>query len=276
MKPKLTERLPLIYLGVGTALTIVLWLLRPAAGEGLSGVTALFFWALHVAIVLPLLYGAQELLGKLSYLDRLSPISATVVAGILGSVAFTPFAVGLDALFAAPNDSEDTGPIWQLWTSEFGSFVFPISLVWVLLNARALSRLSVPRLLADEEMTTAVDPEISEDEREFWSRMPKPLGKNIVAVSAELHYLRVYTTLGDTLILFGFGRSLEVLQRFDGMQIHRSHWVALPHVADLVRNGGSLRARLSNDIELSVSRANAKALKDRLAGQTEKELAAMT
>ena len=40
--------------------------------------------------------------------------------------------------------------------------------------------------------------------------------------------------------------------------------MAVDHVKDLVRDGGSLRAKLTNDIALPVSRANAKALKVRV------------
>ncbi len=267
------NKLPWIYAGVGAVLTLILWLLRPAAAEGLTATTSFVFWALHVAIALPLLYGAQELLGRARVLDRFSPISLTVTAGALGALAFTPFAIGLDALFAAPNDSEDTGPVLKMWAGEFAAFVFPITLVWILLNARALSKLSVPQMIVDDSSGGEPSLEVSDDEREFWTRMPKPLGRNIVAVSAELHYLRVYTTLGDTLILFGFGRSLDVLQRFDGIQIHRSHWVAIDHVTDLVRDGGSLRAKLTNDIDLPVSRANAKALNERVDEQRAEGLA---
>ena len=160
------------------------------------------FWALHVAIALPLLYGAQELLGRVRCTGSVFTNFANGHGRrLLGQSPLPHLQLALDALFAAPNDSEDTGPVLQLWVSEFASFVFPVMLVWVLLNARALSKLSVPHMNVDDGSSDEARMEISDDEREFWSRMPKPLGRNIVAVSAELHYLRVYTTLGDTLIL---------------------------------------------------------------------------
>lgn len=264
MQSLFSNRLPLIYVGVGALLTLVLLLLEPSSAQGITGFASVLFWALHVAIILPILYAAQEGLGRLSLFDRLPPITLTVIAAILGAAVFTPFAIGLDALFSAPNDSEDTGSIWSRLAGEYASFVSPIALVWVLLNARALSQLSVARLSEEEPDQSEPDVEMTEDEREFWSRMPVSLGKDIVAVSAELHYLRVHTPKGDTLILFGFGRSLEVLQRFAGLQIHRSHWVAIDHVAELEREGANLTCRLDNGLVLPVSRKNAKPLKERV------------
>ena len=49
----------------------------------------------------------------------------------------------------------------------------------------------------------------------------------------------------------------------DGMQVHRSHWVAATAVARMVRRGGRVFLKLTNGAEVPVSRTFAPALKDK-------------
>ena len=83
-------------------------------------------------------------------------------------------------------------------------------------------------------------------------------------MSSELHYLRIYTAKGDTLILHAFGRALDHLAHVDGMRIHRSHWVATDHIEAIRRDGEKVMCLQDNGIELPVSRPYRSELRSRL------------
>jgi len=86
------------------------------------------------------------------------------------------------------------------------------------------------------------------------SRLPRRIGTDIVAISAELHYLRVYTLTGDALILMSFGRAIEALGVIPGQAVHRSHWIALAHVVAVESDGDRVICRLDTGLDLPVSR----------------------
>jgi hypothetical protein len=246
---------------LGVTLSLALWSLTPAAADGIEGARALLFWSLHVLVLLPLFYGAQAIVLWLPFQKRLVPVLSLVLSGIVGSIMFTPFAMAIDAFFGAPNDVADAGPLLVRAFGEFLNFAVPVTLIWILINTRQLSRLSVARLKASPVKDR---PELAADEMEFWSQVPAALGYDLVALSAEQHYVRVHTVKGDTLILFAFRRAIAAVARFEGMQIHRSHWVRLSHVADLSGTTRDLRCRLSTGEVLPVSRGNAAVLRERL------------
>ncbi len=88
----------------------------------------------------------------------------------------------------------------------------------------------------------------------FLDRLPSELGRNVLAVEAQEHYVRVYTDLGDDLVLCRFGDVVRDLNALGlGMQVHRSYWVSERAIKDVQRAGKSYRLTLSNDLEVPVS-----------------------
>jgi len=83
----------------------------------------------------------------------------------------------------------------------------------------------------------------------------------ILALSAEDHYLRVYTAAGETLILMRLYDAIAELDGIEGSQIHRSWWVAKDAVRDVVRGDGKVDLVLASGLRAPVSRRYQKALK---------------
>jgi DNA-binding LytR/AlgR family response regulator len=82
------------------------------------------------------------------------------------------------------------------------------------------------------------------------------LGRELVMLSAELHYLRVKTTRGEALILYSFGQAMAELAASDkGIQVHRSHWVARTHVAGVRREEGRMHCVLLSGATVPVARS---------------------
>jgi hypothetical protein len=84
----------------------------------------------------------------------------------------------------------------------------------------------------------------------------------IYAVSAEDHYLRVHTSAGETMILMRLADAIRELTALEGLQPHRSWWVARQGLADVSRGDGRVTLKLKSGVEAPVSRANLKLLKD--------------
>ncbi|WP_286828258.1 MULTISPECIES: LytTR family DNA-binding domain-containing protein [Kordiimonas] len=85
------------------------------------------------------------------------------------------------------------------------------------------------------------------------------------AITSEQHYLRIYTEHGDDLILMRFSDALETLEAHDGIQIHRSHWVARAGIDKTDKDtGGKLFIVLKNGIKFPVSRPNQSLVKQYL------------
>ncbi|MCZ8234397.1 MAG: LytTR family DNA-binding domain-containing protein [Inhella sp.] len=67
------------------------------------------------------------------------------------------------------------------------------------------------------------------------AQLPARLGRDIVHLESQQHYLRVVTTRGEHLLLHGLGTAMAELaaRGISGAQIHRSVWVAWAHVEKL-------------------------------------------
>lgn len=109
------------------------------------------------------------------------------------------------------------------------------------------------------------------DKREppFFARIPARLGRDLLALEMEDHYVRVHTAEGSDLILMRLRDAIADLAGLDGMQVHRSHWVAAAALAGVERKpDGKLVLILRNGLRVPVSRSYAAAV--RAAGWVEK------
>lgn len=103
----------------------------------------------------------------------------------------------------------------------------------------------------------------------FLDRIPPRLGRDLLALAMEDHYVRVHTSAGSDLILMRLRDAVAELTGVDGLQVHRSHWVAAAAVAAVERRpDGKLTLRLTNGLCVPVSRNCAPAV--RAAGWAER------
>ena len=96
----------------------------------------------------------------------------------------------------------------------------------------------------------------------LFDQLPAELGSAIIALEMEDHYLRVHTVLGSALVLMRLRDGIALLGDLEGMQVHRSWWVARGAVEEVVRDGRNIRLKLPRGLEAPVARANVAALRD--------------
>lgn len=88
----------------------------------------------------------------------------------------------------------------------------------------------------------------------FLQRIPAKLGRDLLAIETEDHYLRIHTKLGSDLILLRLSDALGELEGLEGAQVHRTFWVARHSVARVERDGRKASLFLANGLEVPVSR----------------------
>lgn len=229
---------------------------------------------------------AQIYLGRIALFARLPPLALIMFVGVMGAFLFAIFnllvldkVVFLTGGLMDPEPLSFYGLMEELRDSGAKSVLF-----WVLLNSPRLiiiAQQTDPDVV-DQQPTPDVEPVLADatDQSveaggpllDLLSRLPRRIGTDIVAVSADLHYLRVYTTAGEALILMSFGRAVEALSVIPGHRVHRSHWVALAHVLSLDSDGDRVLCRLKNGLELPVSRTYRTKLRATLATRYEQRL----
>ena len=88
----------------------------------------------------------------------------------------------------------------------------------------------------------------------FMRRIPKHLGRELLCLAMEDHYLRVHTALGSDMILCRMRDAVAELAPMEGLQVHRSYWIARSAVREIIRDGDKLVLALTNGMRVPVSR----------------------
>jgi hypothetical protein len=146
---------------------------------------------------------------------------------------------------------------------ESGAFIQLYAEVWLigfLVNA-LFTHLLRERVVAEPQAPapTAVV-ETSPKPAPFLDRLPPGFGA-VLALKGEDHYVRAIAAARDTLILLRLRDAIAELPGVDGLQVHRSWWVARAAVANVRRDGRAAIITLTNQAEVPVSRENVAALK---------------
>ncbi|WP_298377371.1 LytTR family DNA-binding domain-containing protein [Azospirillum sp.] len=144
--------------------------------------------------------------------------------------------------------------------------------IWLELRRHGLIDASptAPSTVAPPAVAPESAPASGPDAAPFLDRIPPRLGRDLLALEMEDHYVRVHTQLGSDLILLRLRDAIAELSGIDGLQVHRSHWVAASAVATAERNAdGKLTLILTDGRRVPVSRSYNAAV--RAAGWAERD-----
>lgn len=169
------------------------------------------------------------------------PLPVIVVSGGIVASLLTTFQVmGLEALLR-PVSSVDF---------DFANLYLSVLLLTVILSSvfvGPFKRFTVsPELLGEQEQ---------EKDIPFLRRIPADLGQDLLCLEMEDHYVRIHTSAGNDLILMRLRDAIAELEDFDGLQVHRSFWVACRAVVKTERKGDGAVLHLSNGLQIPVSRS---------------------
>ncbi len=259
---------------VGAVLVVLFVFIKPEATAGYGFFERLLFWTVHIGLGLGSLLLASKLLRPT--LGRAMPMTAAIlVTGLAGAALLAPVYTLLEHLAPAglvgePDSWLDTfaanGPL-QSVIVEFLEVTPVFMAAWFVVNlplllARPVFSTRPPDSPGDPDGGNTASgqfdelPPTDDDPREqFFALIPRALGRDIVAVSSDMHYLHVHTTVGKCMVL-GTIRDVATLLDNAGLLVHRSHWVAHAHVQRIVKRGSAWACLMSNDLKIPISRRN--------------------
>lgn len=94
-------------------------------------------------------------------------------------------------------------------------------------------------------------------------RLPVHLrSADIFAITSEDHYVRIYTSNGDAMVLMRLSDAIKEAAPLTGLSPHRSWWVAEGGVKAVKRQDGKSIITLKNDVIVPVSRTGAKHVRE--------------
>lgn len=112
----------------------------------------------------------------------------------------------------------------------------------------------------DIERASSPKPESDDDGRQpvlhgLLLRLPPAIGRDVVALQAEDHYVRVHTRLGNVLMHGSLSEAIADVERsgIAGQRTHRSWWIAHHVVVTRVQRGRHVFLELINGVEAPVS-----------------------
>jgi len=85
---------------------------------------------------------------------------------------------------------------------------------------------------------------------------------NIIRLNMRDHYVEVFSDQGTELIHMRFSEAVDALTDLNGMQVHRSHWVNLSNIKDVINTKGRAFFIMSDGAQVPISRSKQKMLRE--------------
>jgi hypothetical protein len=235
---------------------LALALFEPSSALGLSFVERLAYFSLIILPILGACVAATSVAFRL--VSPRGPLMYVllIACGVVVSVAASPYTLMLERAFKV-QDADDLND----QTSGFGALieeaieVVPTAtVIWLLLNQLVIWS---PHVGAAQRTPihpapggSAIQPSVD------LSRFGVRSQDQLIALEAQQHYLRVYTTEETHFVLYGINAAIEHLATvgLDGMLVHRSYWVNWRYVAKLESRDGQYRCMLVNGMIVPIAR----------------------
>ncbi|WP_294326965.1 LytTR family DNA-binding domain-containing protein [uncultured Sphingomonas sp.] len=234
----------LIDLTIMTAIGVLLAVLGPFGSFALPFALRLAYWLgialAGYALYLPATVIATWLARRLSLPEAGLWVAACVVA----TVPMTMVVWAVDGLWHPLHLPSAEG-----WLTSYANVLIlgsAITSIFWFGRMRRASAAPSPPLPAPVIAPPAAAP--------FLDRLPAHLGRDLIALAMEDHYVRAHTPAGSTLILMRMRDAVAELAGMDGAQVHRSWWVARSHMTGAQRDGRNVRLLLTGGIEAPVAR----------------------
>ncbi len=261
----------LFYLGVPVFLGLLFgWIGAGPLGGQLPRPIAIIYWIIGFLFARIALETSIRLIALVAPKQKTPLIVLCILSVPLHMIIGAPLFYLWKAMFLGylPPGVEIVLP--SLWIGSMGAFLLGlrantmVMLEWTLTNLLFDRVLDFPRF----RTVTGYSPPFSEPTNEgksvqepteyelpkFLRRVPSKLGTEVIALSAEDHYVRVHTTLGSDLIFCRFSDAVSEMPNGLGMQIHRSHWVRTSAIADFWKEGNLYRISINDELDFPVSK----------------------
>ncbi|MFN4099224.1 MAG: LytTR family DNA-binding domain-containing protein [Pararhodobacter sp.] len=127
--------------------------------------------------------------------------------------------------------------------------VMTAAVIWTHLHAAKRAPVAAP--VATQRPAPAIAPAPA---ARLLARLPLKKRGALIALSVQDHYVDVFTTSGHEMLLMRLADAIAEAEGCPGVQVHRSHWVALDQVRAARREAARGVLTLSDGREVPVSR----------------------
>lgn len=240
---------------------------KPEASQGLGFMGRFTYWSLHIGIgLLAIIISSYTV--RFWPAQQLSTLALVTLTGIGGAIIASPlfFLTGIIYPCPTPDHWLHVFGHQGWWQGIIATFIESLPIVlfaWYAVNLPLL--LNQPQVHHPQPEPITPDDDLETLKRQriiqaLFNNLPKALGRDIVAISSDLHYLNVHTTLGKTLILGSLKDYVNAFQEI-GMLVHRSQWVVKEHIVKVTITGNESYCLMSNGLKAPISRSRRKEVK---------------
>ena len=197
-----------------------------------------------------------------------------LLGGAIAGFAVLPYASWLADSSAIGGQHADSA--FGLFSREFFIYSLRATLIWVGINLLfdrflGLPRYRYPAVDIPRQKTIQVESgriasadadatEVTEQSQDFGvpavlQLAPVPVSPDqLLAMCAEEHYVKLFTTKGDFLVYHRFSDAVKEVRNVQGMRVHRSHWVAENAVRQVCRSAKKMFVEIDGGMRIPVSR----------------------
>ena len=240
--PPRWERKLFVFMGASLIMTV----LGPfGTAGGLTFWERLVYWLLVISGVGFFMHIGVSVALKTALLQRLNQFFRIAIGTVVGALPGAAVVVFIDMMIRESGLTPDSMPLMWLQVAVVG---YIISVVEFADWGGRPSEAPVAKVTRLQR------------------RLPLDAGQ-IVSLSMQDHYVEVTSEKSKELILLRLSDAIDELDGLEGMQIHRSHWVALSHVCRVEKAGHRSEVHLTDGRVLPVSGTYAPSLSERLAAR---------
>jgi len=139
--------------------------------------------------------------------------------------------------------------------SGLNAVVFSIPILDGPVGSRVLTFIAIAAVIVvGLDLATATSPEAAPSPPPLLDRLRYELRGDLVWLSVQDHYVQIVTTKGRDMVLMRLSDAIREVGETPGLQVHRSHWVALGHISAVKRQGDRALLTLSGGDHVPVSR----------------------
>lgn len=204
----------------------------------------LVYWAGISMVTFPLGYGLTFFLSVVLERRGLAVPPARLLAGAVAGIPVGMAVWGwnlIDALAAAGSSGS---------LATYLSYTVPITAC-----VSAIFHLVDPDKAGPDALEPASPEEAAvQADPPFFRRLHSGLGRDLISLQAQDHYVRAVTARGAQMVLMRLADAETELEGIPGLRVHRSWWVAGKHLERLEAKDGKQMAILSNGERIPVSR----------------------
>ena len=258
---------------VAGLLSVFCTIIKPDISAELAPLPRLVFWVAHVSVGLIGILLASVLIRRFCPHRQFSLFITICLTGMVGALLATPALLLLEEFFPKEIDLDwldrfGQSGWWQALLAEYLEVLPNLLLVWYLVNLPLLFNKPLLLQTPDDDEPDAPPPgeqtqreeELRQRREQLYEKLPEVIGRDIVAISSDLHYLNVHTVLGKFLVLGTLKYYVEAFGD-EGILVHRSSWVAKQHVVKVRTSGEETYCLMSNGLKVPISRSRKKQVK---------------